>query len=126
MWEPPGCCLAFALQDLSLGRLDCTPDPIYSQHIYTLKAVVEQLPPPLLDLVMAAAGQLPAGLQQWLSEFSFGMRPIEYHAMVLAVFASFVAPFGERPSAGLQCMFLASLMSGRQLSAISPWQLEHL
>jgi hypothetical protein len=78
-----------------MGRLDCTPDPIYSPNTYTLQAVAEQLPPALLDVAAAVAAQLPAGLRHWLAGLTVTMRPMELHAMVLAVFASFVAPFGE-------------------------------
>jgi hypothetical protein len=78
-----------------MGRLDCTPDPIYSPNTYNLQAVAEQLPPALLDVAAAVAAQLPAGLRHWLAGLTVTMRPMELHAMVLAAFASFVAPFGE-------------------------------
>jgi phosphatidate cytidylyltransferase len=78
-----------------MGRLHCTPDPIYSPNTYTLRAVAELLPPALLDVAAAVAAQLPAGLRHWLAGLAITMRPMELHAMVLAVFASFVAPFGE-------------------------------
>jgi phosphatidate cytidylyltransferase len=78
-----------------MGRLHCTPDPIYSPNTYTLQAVAELLPPALLDVAAAVAAQLPAGLRHWLAGLAVTMRPMELHAMVLAVFASFVAPFGE-------------------------------
>lgn len=92
-------------QDLSMGRLDCTPDPIYSPNTYTLQAVAEQLPPALLDVAAAVAAQLPAGLRQWLAGLSVTMRPMELHAMVLAAFASFVAPFGGFFGSGFKRAF---------------------
>jgi phosphatidate cytidylyltransferase len=78
-----------------MGRLHCTPDPIYSPNTYTMQAVAEQLPPALLDVAAAVAAQLPPGLRHWLAGLTVTMRPMELHAMVLAVFASFVAPFGK-------------------------------
>ncbi|KAF6255369.1 phosphatidate cytidylyltransferase [Scenedesmus sp. NREL 46B-D3] len=92
-------------EDLSMGRLHCTPDPIYSPNSYTLQAVAELLPPSLLDVAAAVAAQLPAGLRHWLAALTVTMRPMELHAMVLAVFASFVAPFGGFFGSGFKRAF---------------------
>lgn len=87
------------LQDLSLGPIDCTPDPIYTPHTYTLGsaayALAEALPAPVADVAAAAVGQLPEALVSYLSDMQMSFRPIEGHAIVLAIFASFVAPFGR-------------------------------
>lgn len=72
------------------------PDPIYSRHTYSLSDMADALPAPLLELLRAAGSQLPPRLATWLGELALRRKPIELHAMVLAVFASFVAPFGER------------------------------
>ncbi len=34
--------------------------------------------------------------QDWLSDVTFALAPIQLHALALATFASFIAPFGER------------------------------
>jgi hypothetical protein len=88
------CCKC--LQDLSLGPLNCTPDYVYSAHTYSLQDLLDILPMPVVDVGKAAAAQLPESLVTYLSELQVVRKPIEFHAMVMAVFASFVAPFGER------------------------------
>lgn len=80
------------MQDLSLGRLDCTPDPIFTPTTYTLQ---DLMPAQVLELARLAAQQLPVGLVAQLVGLKVVMKPIAVHAMVLAVFASLVAPFGE-------------------------------
>eukprot|EP00878_Enallax_costatus_P024221 GHUV01025830.1.p1 GENE.GHUV01025830.1~~GHUV01025830.1.p1 ORF type:complete len:396 (+),score=55.14 GHUV01025830.1:260-1447(+) len=86
-------------QDLSFGAIDCTPDPIYVAHSYrvgtTLQSLSEGLPSPFVDVVSAAVRQLPRPLVSYLSDLHVSFRPIEGHAIVLAIFASLVAPFGE-------------------------------
>eukprot|EP00775_Hariotina_reticulata_P004661 gene4661-4914_t len=91
--------------DLSLGPLNCTPDYIYSPHTYTLQDLADLLPVPVVDMGKAAAAQLPGGLVTYLSELQVVGRPIEFHAMVMAVFASFVAPFGGFFGSGFKRAF---------------------
>jgi hypothetical protein len=83
------------LQDLSLGRLDCTPDPIFFPTTYTLQDLEDLMPAQVLDQARLVAQQLPPGLLAPLEGLEIVMKPIAIHAMVLAVFASLVAPFGE-------------------------------
>lgn len=83
------------MQDLSLGRLDCTPDPIFTPTTYTLQDLQDLMPAQVLELARLAAQQLPVGLVAQLVGLKVVMKPIAVHAMVLAVFASLVAPFGE-------------------------------
>lgn len=92
------CCHCF-LQDLSLGIIDCTPDPIYVAHRYRIgdaaQSLSDGLPSPWTDLAAAAIRQLPHPVVTYLSNLHISFRPIEGHAVVLAIFASLVAPFGE-------------------------------
>lgn len=83
-------------QDLSMGALDCTPNPIYTPRVFTAADVAEVMPGGLVDLAVYAAGLLPPGVAGWLAGASVVAEPMQVHAMVLAAFASFVAPFGER------------------------------
>jgi phosphatidate cytidylyltransferase len=80
---------------LSLGGLDCTPDPIFTPATYTLQDLQDLMPAQALELARLAAQQLPPGLVSQLVGLKVVMKPIAVHAMVLAVFASLVAPFGE-------------------------------
>jgi hypothetical protein len=82
------------VQDLSVGRLDCTPDIIFEPTTYTLQDLTDVMPGQVLDLARLAAAQLPPGLLAPLVGLQVVMKPIAVHAMVLAVFASLVAPFG--------------------------------
>jgi hypothetical protein len=148
--------LLSCLQDLSVGKLDCTPDPIFSYTTYTLQDLQDIMPaqvrkhrpflfvsylclspscssacmtgmllrvlgawhtpaqcsnPALqftakichlfvcmqvLELARVAAQQLPQAIVSQVVALQVVMRPVAVHAMVLAVFASLVAPFGEQ------------------------------
>eukprot|EP00879_Flechtneria_rotunda_P011161 GHRR01011659.1.p1 GENE.GHRR01011659.1~~GHRR01011659.1.p1 ORF type:complete len:439 (+),score=91.96 GHRR01011659.1:139-1455(+) len=92
-------------QDLSLGPLNCAPDPIYTQHVYTLQDIAEVLPGQLADICRTAAAQLPHWLSLWLANWQYVAKPIEFHAMMLAVFASIVAPFGGFFGSGFKRAF---------------------
>jgi hypothetical protein len=87
------CCST--VQDLSLGQLDCTPDIIFQPTTYRLQDLTDVLPGQVLDLARLAASQVAPGLLAPLVGLQVVMKPIAVHAMVLAVFASLVAPFGE-------------------------------
>lgn len=89
------CDAASLMQDLSVGRLDCTPDPIFTPTTYTLQDVEDLMPAQVLEQARLVAQQLPPGLLAPLEGLEIVMKPVALHAMVLAVFASLVAPFGE-------------------------------
>lgn len=86
---------SLCLQDLSLGRLDCTPDPIFTPTTYTAQDLADVMPGQVLELARLAGQQLPPDLRDELVGLQVVMKPIAVHAMILAVFASLVAPFGE-------------------------------
>lgn len=91
--------------DLSLGGLDCTPDPIFTPATYTLQDLQDLMPAQALELARLAAQQLPPGLVSQLVGLKVVMKPIAVHAMVLAVFASLVAPFGGFFASGFKRAF---------------------
>jgi phosphatidate cytidylyltransferase len=64
--------------------LECDPNPTFLPHVYTL---------PTLSFLPDAA------------TFSFTMEPVQIHAMVLATFASLIAPFGGFFASGLKRTF---------------------
>jgi phosphatidate cytidylyltransferase len=77
-----------------MGPLNCTPNPIFSPATYSLQDVADVLPAQALELCRLAALQLPPAWAAWLSTAQVVMKPIDIHAMILAAFASLVAPFG--------------------------------
>jgi hypothetical protein len=91
------CALATSTeQDLSLGPLNCQPDPLYLPHTFRAEEFLQELPPGLIEACRPFVQQLP---HQWfgpVEEWAFTAEPMVLHAMVLACFASLVAPFGER------------------------------
>ena len=64
--------------------LECDPNPVFLPHTYTLP-----------DLFF-----LPEG-----TNFSFTIEPMQFHSMVLASFASLIAPFGGFFASGLKRTF---------------------
>ncbi|KAG4220278.1 hypothetical protein PC116_g31243 [Phytophthora cactorum] len=64
--------------------LECDPNPVFLPHTYTL---------PYLFF-------LPEG-----TSFSFTTEPMQFHAIVLATFASLIAPFGGFFASGLKRTF---------------------
>jgi hypothetical protein len=86
------------VQDLSLGSLDCNPADIYKPQVYTLDGLVGSLPEegPSRQLADLAVGLLPQRTAHWLRTAQWQAEPMQLHAMVLAVFASIVSPFGAR------------------------------
>ena len=67
--------------------LECDPNPVFKPHTYTLS---------LADL---SGGFLP------VKDFSFTTEPMQFHAMMLATFASLIAPFGGFFASGLKRTF---------------------
>jgi phosphatidate cytidylyltransferase len=75
------------IQDLGanfMSGLECTPNPVFIPHTYTLPG-----PPP--------------GWSHLPSQFS--VRPIQFHVLVFATFASLIAPFGGFFASGLKRTF---------------------
>jgi len=95
--------------DLTIfGPLDCPRDPLYVTAVFrpgdawrALPAAREagalSLPAPLA----AALDSVPAALDA----FNFSAKPLQFHAVVLALFASLVAPFGGLFASGFKRAF---------------------
>uniref|UniRef100_A0A7S0VIE3 Phosphatidate cytidylyltransferase n=1 Tax=Polytomella parva TaxID=51329 RepID=A0A7S0VIE3_9CHLO len=69
------------------GPLTCVPDEVFIPRLYHLAALI---PASLNALLSASALPLLAAVPS----FTFMIRPIQIHAVALAVFASLIAPFG--------------------------------
>ena len=74
--------------DLSLGRLTCVPA---STYVRTTLSLADALPS---AWATGAAGPAAAALATALAPHTFRARPMQLHAVVLAAFASLIAPFG--------------------------------
>ena len=83
------------LQDLSLKALDCVPDAIYQPTTYAAQDLADLMPSALLDLVVLLSTYLPPELVSGLRAYQLVAEPMLLHAIVLACFASLVAPFGR-------------------------------
>ncbi|GFR40915.1 hypothetical protein Agub_g1571 [Astrephomene gubernaculifera] len=93
-------------KDLTVFKgLDCTPDEVFVPDTYTLPDLASHLPAGLASLAAAAAEVLPAGLRGWLADLTFSVAPIQLHALSLATFASFIAPFGGFFASGFKRAF---------------------
>lgn len=67
-------------QDLSLGWLDCNPEPIYLRSTFRLADLPDHSPGPVADFLGALGRLAPAALKQALSpllDFSFVARPMQ-------------------------------------------------
>jgi hypothetical protein len=71
------------------------PDAIYQPTTYTPQDLADVLPAALVDLAVLGSSHLPPELVATLRDFQLVAEPMLLHAMVLACFASLVAPFGE-------------------------------
>ncbi|EIE23739.1 phosphatidate cytidylyltransferase [Coccomyxa subellipsoidea C-169] len=80
--------------DLSMGWLKCNPDEIYVPNKFVLYDLPEYLPGPLADVTRALSRYVPSAIADSLGGLSVVARPMQLHAVVLAMFASIIAPFG--------------------------------
>lgn len=95
-------------RDLSLGWLDCEPDATFQLAEYKLSDAAELLSPTVVDGIGWLYHCLPASVQPALWEFanrSVWMEPMQMHAMILAMFASIIAPFGGFFASGFKRAF---------------------
>lgn len=81
-------------EDLSTGWITCHPDPVFLPKEYPLPAWIEQPISRLGDL-----------LPEYIPRQSIVLLPIQLHAMVLAAFASLIAPFGGFFASGFKRAF---------------------
>lgn len=98
--------------DLSLGSLDCEPGPLFEARDFTLPELAAWLhvPPAVSSLAgKAAAVAFFGGSEARAAELARGLvvrlEPIQLHAVILAVFASAVAPFGGFFASGFKRAF---------------------
>ncbi|KAK9839682.1 hypothetical protein WJX81_005827 [Elliptochloris bilobata] len=83
--------------DLSLGRLQCEPDEIYVPTVFALRDMTDLLPASLEAQAVETYTSTPAPARAMLrrvADLRFVARPMQLHAVVLAMFASIIAPFG--------------------------------
>lgn len=92
-------------QDLSLKPLECEPDDIFKPQLFTPHELSHWVVPPIADAARMAVALLPPPLRHTLMDWSFVARPMQIHAAVLAIFASFVAPFGGFFASGFKRAF---------------------
>jgi hypothetical protein len=84
-----------------MKALDCEPDDVFKPQLFTPEEVLSHwIVPPLADVIRLAGRALPPAARGALGGWSFVAAPMQIHAAVLAVFASFVAPFGEGGGVG--------------------------
>lgn len=95
--------------DLSMGWLNCEPDELYVPKLFGVSDFVTLLPKtlgwlnkPLVDLLQTLAIYFSIGDLQHLT---FIARPIQLHALVMALFASVIAPFGGFFASGFKRSF---------------------
>eukprot|EP00884_Botryococcus_braunii_P016262 jgi/Botrbrau1/3319/Bobra.0048s0015.1 len=95
--------------DLSFGHLDCVPDPLYVQDVFAISDIGHLLPAPLLEAVKWLGQLIPASVSTSflapILNFTFIARPMQLHAVVLAMFASIIAPFGGFFASGFKRSF---------------------
>jgi len=104
--------------DLSLGPLDCDPGPLYEARDFTPAELAAWLRvPPAVSRALGSAATLVLGGRgggkdggggRGLSppeQYTVRLEPIQLHAVILAVFASAVAPFGGFFASGFKRAF---------------------
>ncbi|KAI8464082.1 MAG: cytidylyltransferase family-domain-containing protein [Monoraphidium minutum] len=92
-------------QDLSFKPLDCEPDDIFKPQLFNPEELSHWFAPPIADAARHVAAVLPPSVRAALGGWSFVAAPMQIHAAVLAVFASFVAPFGGFFASGFKRAF---------------------
>jgi len=92
-------------RDLSLGRLHCPADPIFRERSWSLMEAAEELPGPLEEVLGLMQAALPRHLAQKISDVRFTAMPVQLHAMMFAIFASVIAPFGGFFASGFKRAF---------------------
>mmetsp|Transcript_7877 Transcript_7877/g.48741 ORF Transcript_7877/g.48741 Transcript_7877/m.48741 type:complete len:180 (+) Transcript_7877:863-1402(+) len=81
-------------EDLSSGWITCDPDPVFLPAEY-----------PLPTVLVRSLSQLDGFVPQWLPRETVTMLPIQLHAVILAAFASIIAPFGGFFASGFKRAF---------------------
>ncbi|GBF97085.1 phosphatidate cytidylyltransferase [Raphidocelis subcapitata] len=92
-------------KDLSLSWLDCEPDAAFKPQLFTPEELSHWFAPPLADAARLGVSLLPPPARRLVTGWSFVAAPMQIHAAVMAVFASFVAPFGGFFASGFKRAF---------------------
>eukprot|EP00951_Prasinocladus_malaysianus_P017719 scaffold140182_cov46-Prasinocladus_malaysianus.AAC.1 len=90
-------------QDLSIGALNCEPDPLYEPTQFSIYDIDPWVPDFVIEPVVELTHQpwFPASIVEKVKAATFTAKPIQLHACALAVFASIIGPFGEATQPGL-------------------------
>lgn len=72
-------------------------DELYTPQSLTVQSIGAQLPPSVVDVLTVLFSQLPPSFLERASSWQVMAEPMQVHAVALAVFASFIAPFGAHP-----------------------------
>lgn len=105
--------------DLSTGWLECEPSEVRPKHTWfclcflkifikkahTIVDLLGILPPSVKEFGMFVISNLPDVMRRPLLSFSLTFEPMVFHAGVLAVFASLVAPFAGFFASGFKRAF---------------------
>lgn len=107
-----------------MRSLDCEPDDIFKPQLFTPEELAHWVFPPIADAGRLAAALLPPAARAAVQSWSFVAAPMQIHAAVMAVFASFVAPFGKQLSLGSSAccaaLWAAAWASGEYVEACFP------
>lgn len=82
--------------DLSIWQpMPCAEVPeTFRYHTFRLRDILDETNPAINEMVYGVGELLPVPLRDAIAEFSFTCLPMQLHAVSLALFASFLAPFG--------------------------------
>ncbi|CAK0783153.1 hypothetical protein CVIRNUC_006352 [Coccomyxa viridis] len=83
--------------DLSMGWLDCNPDELFLPTRFTVRDLPYYTPGPVENFLIGLSHITPDAVMRALDaplSVSFIARPMQLHAVVMAMFASIIAPFG--------------------------------
>lgn len=92
-------------QDLSMRPLECEPDDIFKPQLFTPEELSHWVAPPIKEGARLLLSLAPPPARSSLTNWSFVAAPMQIHAAVMAVFASFVAPFGGFFASGFKRAF---------------------
>lgn len=91
--------------DLSMGWITCERSEVFIETEHTVYDLLGILPPSLSELGSFMVSQLPTGIRIPLENTSLTFEPMLFHAGVLAVFASVIAPFAGFFASGFKRAF---------------------
>ncbi|KAK9813894.1 hypothetical protein WJX73_003570 [Symbiochloris irregularis] len=95
--------------DLSMGWLECEPEPLFTRDRFAVRDLQWVVPHQVQYILGRGVHMLPRWLPstplQPIPDFEFIARPMQIHAIVLAMFASIIAPFGGFFASGFKRSF---------------------